>query len=102
MPAVLFEHTKITACPVDERSSEQERDLHMQQNTGEHNEAAHYSDDRPLPLGLMMALAQNMQAMKQYAALDEAGRQRLIERAANTHSREQMQSLVEHISDFLS
>ena len=57
--------------------------------------------DGPLPQGLLMALAQNMQAMKQYAALDDAGRARLIERAASVHSREQMRALVEHLSDFL-
>ena len=74
----------------------------MQQNENQRNASVNgASDDRPLPLGLMVALAQNMQAMKQYAALDDAGRQRLIERAANTHSKEQMQSLVEHISEFL-
>ena len=74
----------------------------MQHDTnGENNSAIGASDDRPLPLGLMMALAQNMQAMKQYAALDDAGRARLIECAANTHSREQMRALVDHISEFL-
>lgn len=60
-----------------------------------------FSDDRPLPLGLMMALAQNMQAMKQYAALSDAGRARLIEQASAVHSREQMQALVDHMSRFL-
>ncbi len=74
----------------------------MQQNGNEQiRPVAPASDESPLPLGLMMALAQNMQAMKQYAALDDAGRARLIERAANTHSSAQMQALVEHISDFL-
>lgn len=58
-------------------------------------------DSGPLPQGLLMALAQNMQAMKQYAALSDAGRQRLIERAASVHSREQMQSLVDHMAQFL-
>ncbi|MBR0443150.1 MAG: hypothetical protein IIX15_02295 [Clostridia bacterium] len=58
-------------------------------------------DERPLPQGLLMALSQNMQAMRQYAALDDTARQRLIERAANTHSREQMQALVDHMTEFL-
>ena len=57
--------------------------------------------DRPLPQGLLMALAQNMQAMRQYAALSDAGREQLIARAALVHSREQMQSLVENMSEFL-
>lgn len=57
--------------------------------------------DRPLPQGLLMALSQNMQAMKQYAALSDAGRERLIERAAAVRSREQMRSLVDQMSQFL-
>lgn len=75
----------------------------MQQSKGQANEyeTGASSDDRPLPLGLMMALAQNMQAMKQYAALSDAGRARLIEQASSVHSREQMQSLVDHMSQFL-
>ena len=56
-------------------------------------------DDR-LPTGLMMALAQNMHAMEQYAALGEDGRARLIERAANTHSQSEMQALVRNMEQF--
>lgn len=57
-------------------------------------------DDR-LPRGLLLALAQNMRAMEQYASLGESGRARLVERAALAHSREEMRALVEHIGDFL-
>lgn len=57
--------------------------------------------DTPLPTGLMMALAQNMHAMVDYAKLTDAGRRRLIDQAASTHSREEMQALVRNISQFL-
>jgi hypothetical protein len=57
--------------------------------------------DTPLPTGLIMALAQNMHAMEDYAKLSDAGRQRLIDQAASTHSREEMQALVRNISQFL-
>ena len=67
----------------------------------EHGYTEASSADRPLPQGLLMAIAQNMQAMRQYAALSDAGRQRLIERAASVQSREQMQALVDHMADFL-
>jgi hypothetical protein len=48
-----------------------------------------------------MALAQNMHAMEDYAKLSDAGRRRLIDQAASTHSREEMQALVRNISQFL-
>lgn len=57
--------------------------------------------DTPLPTGLMMALAQNMHAMQDFAQLSDAGRQQLIDKAASTHSREEMQSLVRNIHQFL-
>lgn len=67
----------------------------------EHDRKEAADTDRPLPQGLLMALAQNMQAMKRYAALDDAGRARLIEHATKVHTQKQMQSLVDHISEFL-
>ena len=57
--------------------------------------------DTPLPTGLMMALAQNMHAMEDFARLSDKGRQQLIEQATATHSREDMQALVRNISQFL-
>ncbi len=59
------------------------------------------SSDGKLPTGLMMALAQNMHAMEQYAALGEAGRAELIEQASNVHSKAEMQALVQDMSKFL-
>ena len=73
----------------------------MQQTEQEERMSHQTDDDRPLPVGLMMALAQNMQAMKQYAALSEEGRAQLIERASHAKSAQEMQSLVRSISTFL-
>jgi hypothetical protein len=57
-----------------------------------------YDDrDEPLPTGLLSALAQNMQAMSAFAALDAEARARLIERAARTHSCAEMQALVKDL-----
>ncbi|MBR2620845.1 MAG: hypothetical protein IKC97_00560 [Clostridia bacterium] len=55
----------------------------------------------PLPTGLMMALAQNMHVMTDYAKLSDAARQRLIEQASRIHSREEMQALVNNLGQFL-
>lgn len=68
----------------------------MEQNREEAPDTA-----RPLPQGLLMALAQNMHAMKQYAALGDAGRARLIAHAEKVHTQKQMQALVDHMSEFL-
>ena len=58
------------------------------------------TDGRP-PLGLMMAVAQNMRSMEKYAALDEQGRCELWARASSIHSEKQMKALVEHMDEFL-
>lgn len=55
----------------------------------------------PLPTGLMMALAQNMHAMTDYAKLPDEAKARLIEQASNTHSRKDMQALVRNLGQFL-
>ena len=51
--------------------------------------------DEPLPTGLLAALAQNMQAMQAFATLDAEGRERLVARAAETHSSAEMRALVD-------
>ena len=58
------------------------------------------NENGPLPTGFLMALAQNMRAMEQYAALGEDGRARLVERAANVHSQAEMQALVKDLAQF--
>jgi hypothetical protein len=56
--------------------------------------------DGRLPLGLMMALAQNMHVMQDYAKLSDVGRARLIDQATRVHSREEMQALVRNMNQF--
>ena len=60
-----------------------------------------YDSEAPLPTGLLAALAQNMNAMKQYAALDDQGKARLIQEASAVHTGEEMRNLVGRLSDFL-
>lgn len=47
-----------------------------------------------LPIGLMMSLAENEQAMRRFAALSGPERSRVISRARQAASREDMQALV--------
>ena len=54
-----------------------------------------------LPRGLLLALAQNMHAMEQFASLGEAGRARLIERAEAAHSSEELRSLVRNMAKLI-
>lgn len=57
-----------------------------------------YDDqNEPLPTGLLSALAQNMQAVSAFAALDAEGRARLIARASETHSSAEMRALVDRL-----
>lgn len=49
---------------------------------------------KSVPLGLGMALAQNMRAMERFAALAEPERQRFIDGAHRISSRDQMQAYV--------
>jgi hypothetical protein len=58
--------------------------------------------DAPLPTGLMMALAQNMHAMADYAKLSDAARERLIDQASRVQSREEMQTLVRNLGQFIT
>ena len=56
----------------------------------------------PLPTGLMMALAQNMHAMTDYAKLSDAAREELIKQASRIRSREEMQALVRNLGQFIT
>jgi hypothetical protein len=56
----------------------------------------------PLPTGLMLALAQNMHAMADYAKLSDAARERLIDQASRVQSREEMQTLVRNLGQFIT
>lgn len=58
--------------------------------------------DAPLPTRLMMALAQNMHAMTDYAKLSDAAREELIKQASRVQSREEMQALVRNLGQFIT
>ena len=51
-------------------------------------------DMKTLPLGLGMALAQNEAAMEAFAAMTEAEKQLLLQRAHQVRSKEEMRRLV--------
>lgn len=73
----------------------------QQERKPEQEQEQRQKEERPLPTGLMMALAQNMRAMEHFAALSEVQRQRLIDAATQAHSQSQMQSLVTHMEQFM-
>ena len=54
---------------------------------------------RSLPLGLGMALAQNLEAMNHFASLAAEEQRKIIENAKRVDSKEEMQSYVQQISD---
>ena len=51
-----------------------------------------------LPIGFSFSLAQNPQALDQYAKLDETEKRAWVERAKNAQSKEEMHSLVDELS----
>lgn len=50
-----------------------------------------------IPLGIGMALAQNMQAMYAFTALDESTREAFIHNAQAIQTKEEMQAYVNHL-----
>ena len=54
-------------------------------------------DNLEMPLGLGMALAQNQDAMKKFANLNENKKREIINAAHNVSSRKEMQRYVENI-----
>ncbi len=50
-----------------------------------------------LPLGLGMALAQNVNAMKSFCAMSSEKQRQIIERTQSIKSKEEMQSFVESL-----
>ena len=57
------------------------------------------AEETPLPLGLMMNMAQDKRRIEAYARLTEAQRRHLIERATAVRSGEEMKELVEHMAE---
>ncbi|NCC15590.1 MAG: hypothetical protein EOM28_04475 [Clostridia bacterium] len=51
-------------------------------------------NDKEIPIGLGMALAQNMDAMQAFASMDERNRSHVIERSHHAQSKNDMQSIV--------
>ncbi|MCI8843859.1 MAG: hypothetical protein HFF08_07095 [Oscillospiraceae bacterium] len=52
-----------------------------------------------LPIGLMMSLAENEQAMRRFAALSGTERSQVISQASQAASREEMQALVHGLAE---
>lgn len=64
---------------------------------GSQNAEVRQMEDRELPLGLGMALAQRPEAMERFAALPEAQRQAVIDGAHHVRSKREMQAYVERL-----
>ena len=54
-------------------------------------------DFAKVPIGFGMALAQNEQALSAYAAMTEAEKQAVLNKAHNARSEQEMQEIVEGI-----
>lgn len=51
-------------------------------------------NDKEIPIGLGMALAQNIDAMRVFASLDEVSQHRVIARSHHARSKEDMNEIV--------
>lgn len=56
-----------------------------------------YANGSDVPLGLGMALSQNLSAMNYFASLSEQEQQQIIDRTHSVQSKEEMQSLVDSL-----
>lgn len=56
-----------------------------------------YANNPEMPMGLGMALAQNLQAMEYYASLPPTQQQAVIEHTHSIRSRQEMQQYVEDL-----
>ncbi|MDO4540211.1 MAG: hypothetical protein Q4B48_03775 [Syntrophomonadaceae bacterium] len=54
-------------------------------------------DDKEIPIGLGMALAQNLNALDVFSTLDETARDRVIARSRNVKSKEQIQTIIDEL-----
>ena len=52
-----------------------------------------------IPLGLGMALAQNMDAMRVFSSLSESSRQNVIDRSRQVNSKQEMEHLVAGLTE---
>lgn len=51
-----------------------------------------------IPIGLMMTLAENEQAMRRFAALSDEARAQVVAQAGQAASRDEMQAIVRGLS----
>lgn len=54
-------------------------------------------NDQEIPIGLGMALSQNLNAMQVFAAMETSARKRIIQRSRCAGSKEEMQAIVEDL-----
>lgn len=67
-------------------------------NKGTVNKMSNESHDQSMPIGLSMAMAQNIDAMKQFGALSSTEQENVIAKARNAQSKAQMQSIVSELA----
>lgn len=70
----------------------------MRRSAGAHTKSGvKQMEEKELPLGLGMALAQHPKAMEQFTALPEQERKMLIDGARAVHSKHEMEALVQRL-----
>lgn len=58
-----------------------------------------YANGPDIPMGLGMALAENIQSMQYFAALTEQQQRAVIDRTHQIQSKQEMQEYVRHLPD---
>ncbi|BCJ98235.1 hypothetical protein [Anaerocolumna chitinilytica] len=58
-----------------------------------------YTDGPEIPLGLGMALAQNINAMNYFAALDDTGKRQVIDGTHSVRSKSEMKQYVSNLAE---
>lgn len=58
-----------------------------------------YTDGPEIPLGLGIALAQNLDAMNYFASLDDTGKQRVIDGTHSVRSKSEMKQYVSNLTE---
>lgn len=54
-------------------------------------------NNKEIPIGLGMALSQNMDAMRVFASMDEGGRNHVIKRSQQAASKNDMKNIVDEL-----
>lgn len=58
-----------------------------------------YADGPEIPLGLGIALAQNLNAMNYFASLDDTSKQQVIDGTHNVRSKSEMKQYVSNLAE---